>query len=190
MQPILFMRGSGQKSNYAINISNQNIAETISSIETKWKQAHSNNVFTYYFLDDKFESQYANEQNIEVIIGGLTLLAIIISCLGLFGLSLYSVSQRTKEIGIRKVLGASVINAAVILSRDFVKLIILGALMGIPFAYLSSRSWLDRFAYKMPVDISLFFWPVCIISLLTLITISFQTIKIARINPVETIKHE
>lgn len=190
MQPILYRRGSGQNSNYAIKINPENIAATVSDIEAKWKKAHVGNVFNYYFLDDKFETQYANEQQLGAVIGGLTLLAVIISCLGLFGLSLYSVNRRTKEIGIRKVLGASVINVVFLLSRDFVKLVIIGGIMGVPFAYQGSKIWLERYAYQMPVDISVFVLPLGIVTLLTLITISFQTMTAARANPVDSIKYE
>jgi len=110
--------------------------------------------------------------------------------LGLFGLSLYSVNRRTREIGIRKVMGASVSNVVVLLTRDFVKLAIIGGIIGIPLVYQGSKIWLEKYAYKMPVDISLFVLPVSMVILLTLVTVSFQTINAARTNPVDSIKYE
>ncbi len=190
LQPILYMQGYPRNPSYAIKIGSENIAETISKIEAKWKGSYTANAFRYYFLDDQFERQYASEQQVEAVIGGLTILAIIISCLGLFGLSLYSVNRRTKEIGIRKVFGASVSNVVVLLSRDFVKLVLIGGIIGIPFAYQGLKIWLERYAYQMPIDVSLFVVPIVIITLLTLATISFQTMNAAKANPVDSIKYE
>lgn len=190
IQPILFMQGYPRNPSYVIKISKENIAETISNIESKWKEAYHGNVFRYHFLDEQFERQYSSEKQIAVVISGLTFLAIVISFLGLFGLSLYTVNRRTKEIGIRKVLGASVLNVVVLLSRDFVKLVIIGGIIGVPFVYQGSKIWLEQYAYQMPIDISLFVLPVGIVTLLTLITITFQTMTAARTNPVDSIKYE
>jgi putative ABC transport system permease protein len=190
IQPVLFIQGYPRNPSYVIKIRKENIAETISSIESEWKKAYHGNVFRYHFLDEQFERQYSSEKQIATIISGLTFLAIIISFLGLFGLSLYTVNRRTKEIGIRKVLGASVVNVVILLSRDFVKLVVIGGIIGVPFVYQGSKIWLERYAYQMPIDISLFVLPVCIVTLLTLITISFQTMTAARSNPVDSIKDE
>jgi putative ABC transport system permease protein len=188
MQPLLYLKGSGRNSNYAIKISESNVPATIAKIESVWKEAHQGNVFRYYFLDDKFDSQYAGDQRVGEIIAGLTLLAIFISCLGLFALSLYSVSQRVKEIGIRKILGASRLNVMVLLSQDFFKLLVLAAIIGVPLIFAGLTLWLERFAYRMPIGTSLFLWPIAIVALLTLMTISFQTINAAKANPAESIK--
>jgi len=190
VQPLLFIQGYPRNPSYAIKIGKENIAETISTIEKKWKEAYHGNVFRYHFLDEQFERQYASEKQIAAIIRGLTFLAVVISFLGLFGLSLYSVNRRTREIGIRKVMGASVSNVVVLLTRDFVRLAIIGGIIGIPFVYQGSKIWLEKYAHKMPVDISLFVLPVSMVILLTLITVSFQTINAARTNPVDSIKYE
>jgi putative ABC transport system permease protein len=189
VQPLLFIQGYPRNPSYAIKIGKENIAETISTIEKKWKEAYHGNVFRYHFLDEQFERQYASENRL-LLSSGLTFLAVVISFLGLFGLSLYSVNRRTREIGIRKVMGASVSNVVLLLTGDFVKLAIIGGIIGVPFVYQGSRIWLEKYAYKMPVDITLFVLPVGMVILLTLITVSFQTINAARTNPVDSIKYE
>jgi len=190
VQPILYMQGYPRNPTYAIKISTEGIPGTISKIETRWKAAYSENAFKYYFLDDYFDRQYNSEREIEAIISGLTVLAILISCSGLFGLSLYAVSRRTKEIGIRKVLGASVSSVMLLLSRDVIKLTILGAVITIPMTYQGIQFWLEDYAYKMPMDPWMFTIPVVAIMFLTLMTISFQTMTAAKKNPVESLKYE
>ena len=190
LQPILYMQGYPRNPAYAIKTSSKNIPEAISAIENHWKEAYIGNVFKYYFLDDFFNRQYISEERAGSIVSGLTLMAIFISSSGLFGLSLYTVSRRIKEIGIRKALGATISSVVLLLSRDIVKLMVVGALITVPIAYLSITHWLESYAYKMSMDVWLFAIPIASIILLTLITISFQTVAAAKRNPVESIKYE
>jgi putative ABC transport system permease protein len=190
LQPILYIQGFPRNPNYAIKIGDENVSETIASIESRWKDAYHGNVFSYTFLDDSFEKEYENEKQLGAIVGILTLLALIISCSGLFGLSIYAVNQRTKEIGIRKVFGATVFSIVVLLSRNFAKLMIAGGLIAIPLVYVGVNSWLDSYAYKMPLDGWLFVVPLLIVMLLVWFTISFKAITAAKRNPIEVMKYE
>jgi putative ABC transport system permease protein len=190
IQPILYIQGYPINPRYAIKISAEDIPETISSIEKKWKEAYADNIFKYYFLKEFFDRQYTPDRQMGSIVSGLTLLAIFISCSGLFALALYSVNRRTKEISIRKVFGATVKNVVLLLSGDFFRLIVIGGILAVPLSYLGIRLWLERYAYKMPVTFGLFIIPLAAIFLLALMTISFQTIAAAKKNPVDSMKYE
>jgi putative ABC transport system permease protein len=190
IQPVLYIQGYPRNPRYAIKISTQNILETIASIEAKWKETYPPNIFKYYFLDAHFDRQYTTERQLGSIVSGLSFLAIFISCSGLFALALYSVNRRTKEISIRKVFGATVKNVVLLLSRDFLKLVVIGGVFALPLSYQGIRLWLERYAYKMPVNAGLFIIPVVAIFLLALTTISFQTIAAAKKNPVDSMKYE
>ncbi len=191
LQPILYMQDYAPRGpSYAIKIANQDIPTTIASVEKRWKEAYPGNVFSYYFLDERFDAQYSADKRVGMIVGVLTLLAVIVSFLGLFGLSLYTVNRRIKEIGIRKAFGASVFNVVSLLSKGYVKLVMLGAFIGVPVAYWSLKKWLQAYAYQMPLDISLFLFPVLILVLLTALTVSIKTLKSATINPVNSLRSE
>jgi putative ABC transport system permease protein len=190
IEPVLYMQGHPRNPRYAIKISHQHFAETIPEIEAKWKAAYGPNVFKYYFLDDFFDRQYATDLQRGRVVIILTFLTIFISCSGLFALSLYSVGRRAKEISIRKVFGATVLNVTMLLSKDFLKRVILGAIVAVPVSYKGISTWLQGYAYKMPLDGWLFIIPVGAVLILAIITTSFQTIAAAKKNPVENMKYE
>jgi putative ABC transport system permease protein len=190
LQPILYFPGSTTNPKYAVKISGENISTTIAFLEKEWKRAYAGNVFRYYFLDDFFDHQYTTDRKLGLLVGSITSIAIIISCLGLFGLSLYAVLRRTKEIGIRKVLGASVHDVVILLSNDLGKIIIAGSVIGVPLAYYIVQLWLQRYTYKIPVDLWLFIIPLLSIIILATVTISYQTVRAARKNPVDSLKYE
>lgn len=190
LQPILYMQGYPRNPAYAIKIAAENMAGTIAGIERKWKETYPENVFSYYFLDDKFNEQYASDKQVGAIVGVLTALAVIVSFLGLFGLSLYTANRRTKEIGIRKVLGASGFSIVFLLLMDYVKLVVAGCIIGIPVVYHLIGKWLQGYAYQMALDLSLFLLPVIILVLLTALTVSVKTLRSASINPVNSLRYE
>ena len=142
------------------------------------------------FLDDYFDSQYKSEIQLGSIVTALTVLAIIIGCSGLFALSVYSVGWRTKEISIRKILGASISNVVMLLSRNTIVLMAIGGLLTVPVMYYLVSAWLNDYAYKMPLEGWMFIVPVITVMLLVLITISFQTLMAAKRNPVENMRRE
>jgi putative ABC transport system permease protein len=190
LQPLLYMQGYPRNPAYAIKLAGQNFTSTISTIEKQWRETYPGNVFSYYFLDEKFDMQYSKDKQIGMIVGVLTFLAVVVSFLGLFGLSLYTVNRKTKEIGIRKVLGASSFNIVSLLSKDYIKLVIIGCAIGLPVGYEMIKKWLQTYAYQMPIDTSLFLVPVLILVLLTTLTISIKTVKSASINPIDSLRYE
>jgi putative ABC transport system permease protein len=173
-----------------VNISASNVPATIAAIENKWKASISNRPFSYYFLDEFFDKQYKSEQRFGKLFLNFAILAIIISCLGLLGLASYSTLQRTKEIGIRKVLGASVSGIVNLLSTEFLVLVIISFAIAAPVAGFFMHKWLQDFAYHT----SLNFWVFIIagISALTiaLFTVSFQAVRAAIANPVTSLRSE
>lgn len=190
LQPILYMQGYPRNPAYAIKLAGQNFASIIPTIEKEWKEAYPDNVFSYHFLDEKFNLQYSTDKQIGVIVGVLTFLAVVVSFLGLFGLSLYTVNRKTKEIGIRKVLGASSLNIVSHLTKDYLKLVIIGCAIGVPVVYGMINKWLQTYAYQMPLDTLLFLVPVLILILLTTLTISTKTMKAAGANPIDSLRYE
>jgi putative ABC transport system permease protein len=174
----------------SVNIAASNIPATIASIESKWKAIIPTRPFSYFFLDEFFDKQYRSEIRFGKLFLNFALLAIFISCLGLLGLASYSTMQRTKEIGIRKVMGASVGGIVNLLSKDFLVLILISFLIAAPLAGLGMHSWLKDFAYR--IDIS--WWVFVLAGLLSVIialaTISFQAIKAALGNPVKSLRTE
>jgi putative ABC transport system permease protein len=146
--------------------------------------------FSYRFLDDSFNSMYRAEQRMGKLALGFAILAIIVASMGLFGLATYASEQRVKEIGIRKVLGASVANITQMLSKDFLKLIVIASLIAFPIAGWAMYTWLQNFAYRIDIQWWVFIVAAFIAILIAMITISFQAIKAALANPVKSLRTE
>jgi len=171
-------------------ISGANTKQAISYASNVWKGFSPNQPFRYTFLDESFANMYANVKRTGNIFTSFAILAIIIACLGLFALSAFMAEQRNKEIGIRKVLGASVTGITAMLSKDFVKLVIISIIIASPIAYWAMTKWLEDFAYRIPIS----WWMVAMAGLsaivIALLTISFQSIKAALMSPVKTLRAE
>lgn len=174
--------------NYNIRLSGHNIKKTLGFIESTYNELYQGNIFEYYFMDDRFNQQYKSDQLFGKVFNLFSMLAILIACLGLFGLAGYTAVQRTKEIGIRKVLGASIKNIIKLLSTDFVKLVIVANLIALPLVYFGANAWLANYAYSISIGAWLFFVPVMIVLIISSLTISVQTLKTARANPVDSLK--
>ena len=172
------------------NISAANLPSTLSSIEAKWKELIPNRPFTYYFLDEFFDKQYRGEERFGKLFFNFSVLAIFISCLGLLGLASYSTMQRTKEIGIRKVMGASVGVIINLLSKDFLVLVILSFFIAMPLAWYFMHTWLQDFAYRTNISWWVFVLAGAIAVLIAVFTVSFQAIKAAIANPVKSLRTE
>jgi putative ABC transport system permease protein len=190
LQPVLYMQGYPRNPAYAVKLHSAGIAGTMKTLESIWKTTYAGNAFSYYFLDERFADQYGAERQAETLVGVLAVLALVISSMGLLGLSMYAVSRRMKEIGIRKIFGATVANLMMLLSRDFVMLALGGGILGVAVVYQGIAVWLEGYAYPMPLNIGLFAWPVAAVITLTLFTVSFQTVTAARRNPAESIKND
>jgi putative ABC transport system permease protein len=146
--------------------------------------------FSYQFLDEAFDSMYRAEERIGKIALSFAVLAIFIACLGLFGLSSYAIQQRTKEIGVRKVLGASVPHVVALLSRDFLKLVLISSVIAFPIAWWAMHKWLEDFAYRVSISWWIFFVSGILALLIAVLTVGFQAIKAAIANPVKSLRTE
>jgi putative ABC transport system permease protein len=167
-----------------------NMARTLKMIENAWHKYDQNDPFEYTFLDEEFQKSYKADSRLAVIVGYFTVIAILISCLGLFGLAAFSADQRTKEIGVRKVLGASVHTIVSLLSVDFLKLILLSVIIASPIAWWAMDKWLQGFAYRKPIDWTIFAYTTFIAIVIGLLTIGSQAIKAAVAKPVKSLRSE
>ena len=188
--PTLFLCDLYDGEYYSVRLHTNNLPQVLGQVEKSWTKAFPGNPFEYFFLDDYFNRQYSSERKFEQLFIIFAVLAIIISCLGLFGLSAFTASQRIREIGIRKVLGASVSNIAVMLSRDFLKLVVLSIVLITPLTWIVMKSWLTDFAYRINISWWIFALAGIISLLIALITVSFQAIRAAVANPVNSLRSE
>jgi putative ABC transport system permease protein len=180
----------GNKGSVAIRFNSNNIPSLIDNIQRVWKNLLPNQPFSYSFMDDDFNNLYNAEQRIGKIALSFSILAIFIACLGLFGLVTYAAEQRTKEIGIRKVLGASVSNIVNMLSKDFLKLVVIALFIAFPVAWWVMNKWLQDFAYRIHINASVFIIAALVAISIALVTVSFQAIKAALNNPVKNLRTE
>ncbi len=171
-------------------VSSSNLKETINFIETTWRKITGNEKFSYNFVDQKLAQLYESERKTGQIATVFSSIALFIACLGLFGMAAFITEQRTKEIGIRKVVGASVVEIVMILSKEFTKWVLLANLIAWPAAYYVMNNWLKNFAYRINMNWSGFVLAGIIALVIALATISFQTIKAAKANPVDSLKYE
>ncbi len=174
----------------AIRLKPNNFQEAISKIENKWKELVPSQPFKYEFLDDNLNHGYAEEQRSGKMFAVFSSLAIIIACVGLFGLSAYTASLRTKEIGIRKVLGSSVGKVVILLSKDFTKLVVIAFVLAVPLSWWMMDTWLKGFAYRIPLGVSSFITAGVLALGIAWVTVSYQSIKAAIVNPVKSLKSE
>ncbi len=174
----------------SIKIQSQDISKTLTSIENSWKSIMPADPFEYYFLDELFDQQYEAEDDFGNLFLSFALLAIFISCLGLLGLAAYSTIQRKKEIGIRKIIGASVGNIVNLLSKEFIKLVGIAFLISAPLAWYAMHNWLEDFAYKIDIEWWMFLVAGLIAIAIALTTVSFQAINAAIANPVKSLRTE
>lgn len=186
----LALRWRGQKSSIAVRVAVKNAPGLIGQIESKWKAMVPGQPFHYSFMDEDFNHQYNSEQRTGSIFIAFASLAIFIACLGLLGLVMFTAEQRTKEIGIRKVLGANVVGIVTLLSRDFLKLVCLSILIASPLAWWAMNKWLQDFAYRTSINWTVFAITAAAALLVALFTISFQAIRAANANPVKSLKSE
>ena len=175
---------------YSMKVSTINLEQTIKQIKQIWDEILPDNPFDYFFLDDHFNMQYSRDLQFGKVFAIFSGLAIFITCMGLFALASFNAIQRTKEIGVRKVLGASVNHIVTLLVLDFLKLIMISIVIAIPITYLIMNSWLQNFAYRITVNWWIFLLSSAIITFIAGSTISYQTIKTALSNPAKALKYE
>jgi putative ABC transport system permease protein len=186
----LTMRLYRSNTNISFRVKGANVSSALGHIKTAWKSVASTEPLSYSFLNDDFDAMYRSEQRSGKIFISFAVLAILIACLGLFGLAAYAAEQRVKEIGIRKVLGASVAQIFSILSKDFLKLVVIAAIIAFPLAWWMMDVWLRDFAFRVNIGWWVFVVAGAIATLIALITISYQAIKAAVANPVDNLRTE
>lgn len=167
-----------------------NLQSTINSFEKKWKSFTADTPFDYSFLDKQFEALYGSEMRMGAVFGIFTFLSIFVACLGLFGLSIFTAERRKKEIGVRKVLGASVQTIVGLLSKGFLKLVVIAAIIAFPVAWWAMHKWLESFAYRINISWWIFLVAGFVALLIALLTVSFQAIRAAVANPVKSLRTE
>ena len=189
-EPLIFRLIPGVRGYLSVKTPGSNAGETISLVKKNWNKFFPGNTFEYFFLDDHFAQQYKADQRFGQVFGLFTLLAILVACLGLFGLASFTTIQRTKEIGIRKVLGASVLGILKLLYEEFALLLVIAFVIAVPLSWITIGNWLEGYAFRISIHWSYFLIPFVTILLVALLTVSFQSIKAALANPVKSLRTE
>lgn len=190
IKPVVIFLDPNFVNDFFIKISGKNIPATIQFLQTVWKERVPQQPFEYHFLDDDYNHLYIAEQRTAQVFGAFSTIAILLACLGLFALAAFTTIQRTKEIGIRKVLGASLANVTLLISAEFIKLVFAAIIIATPLAWLASQKWIQNFAYR----INLHWWVFAVAGIcaviIALATVSFHAIKAAMANPVKSLRAE
>jgi putative ABC transport system permease protein len=191
IKPFGFTTNGDNKYQYLIaSLATKDYAGLLKDFGIAWSRINPNSPFVYSFLDKDFEKNYENDRRTSAMVGYFTGFAILIACLGLFGLSAFTAEQRTKEIGIRKVLGASVLDVVALLSGDFIRLVGIAIVIATPLAWIGMNKWLQNFAYKVGVQWWMFVLAGLLAVCIALFTVSFQAIRSAMTNPAESLRSE
>ena len=189
VQPLVLFPG-GWSSTIMIKTTGTKTAGTLAFLEAKWKSIAPHRPFEYRFMDEDFQRLYVSEMRMSKVFGIFSGIAIVLACLGLFGLSAYSAQQRLKEIGVRKVLGASIFQIVILLSENFLKLVLIAFLIIVPVAWYATHVWLSDFAYRTEIGVGIFVAAALIVVLISLLTVSVQSIRAAVVNPVKSLRSE
>ncbi|MGX1927961.1 ABC transporter permease [Flagellimonas sp. 2504JD4-2] len=175
---------------FSMKVKPEQVAQTLTLVQNEWDTFFPGNTFEHFFLDDHFNAQYVQDKQFGKVFTLFTLLAILVACLGLFGLASFTTLQRTKEIGIRKVLGASVVNILKLLYTEFGALLIISFIIAIPLAWIMANNWLDGYAFSISMHWSFFIWPFLLLMFIAMLTVSFQSLKASMANPIKSLRTE
>lgn len=190
IEPLAMFFNPNGGGNLAIKFNAGNVAETMAFVQEAWSEIYPNSPIEYRFFDEEFGQQYVSDERFGRLVFSFTWLAIFIACLGLFGLSAFTAEQKTKEIGVRKVLGASISGIVVLLSKQFTRLIIVAMVLASPLAYFMMDAWLNDFAYRIEINWLWFLVSAVAALAIALLTVTFQSIKAAMINPAKSLRYE
>ena len=190
LEPIRFMPAYNTDSEISVKITATDVSKTIAAIKQKYETFFPGNSFDYTFLDERFKRQYENEQLFSKAFVIFAALAIFVACLGLFGLAMFATFKRTKEIGVRKILGASVPDILVLVSKEFLGLVLIASIIAFPVAWYAMTSWLENFAYRITINWWVFAAAGFAALLIAMITVSLQAVKAAVANPVKSLRTE
>ena len=175
---------------YSVRLGTNNLSSAVEHVKQSWEKAFPGNPFEYFFLDDYFNQQYENERKFGKLFTVFSALAVIVGCLGLFGLSAFTTTQRTKEIGIRKALGASEQGIFFLLSKEYVILVSLSIVLATPLVWWVMNGWVERFPYRVSISAMIFVSAGALVLFVALLTVSYQTLKSARVNPIDSLRYE
>jgi putative ABC transport system permease protein len=190
IKPFAFMLGNGYQDNVDIKVGDAAMDRTIAAVQKEWDRVAPGRPFHYTFLDDTFNKLYQDDLRFNQVVLYLTVLAIFIGCMGLFGLTAFMIERRTKEIGIRKVIGASSSSIVALLSRDFLRLVFMAMIIATPVAWIAMDQWLRNFAYRIHLQWWIFLAAGLLAVLIALATVSIQAVRAALSNPVRSLRAE
>ena len=176
--------------NFSLKLNTTNLPAVMDFVKQKWNAYFPESPFRFFFLDDRFNAQYANDRLFATVLWLFTAIAIIIACLGLVGLSLFTIAKRNKEISIRKVLGASLFQITSLITADYLKLVLLAGILALPIAYILVNNWLHDYAFHISIGLWFFLLPVIMITTIALITVLYQSLRAAIANPVKSLRSE
>lgn len=189
--PIVFYPAEeSDMGNFSLKVNTGNLPALMDFVRETWNSSFPESPFQYFFLDEQFNEQYKNDRLFATVLGLFTVIAILIACLGLFGLSLFTIARRTREIGIRKVLGASLSQITGLITLDYLRLVILAGLIALPLAYLLVNGWLKQYAFHIALGAWFFIVPLVLLVLITLVTVSYQSLKAGLADPVKSLRSE
>jgi len=190
VQPLVMHYFPGRFQYLYVRFNGSNGSNAVDAAGEKFKALYPNQFFEYSFLDETLNALYVSEKKLSKIFGYFSFLAILIACLGILGLSLYSIQQRIKEIGIRKVLGANVMSITSELMKEFFKPVLVAAIIATPVAWYGMSKWLEDFAYRIQINWMVFVFSAVLVFTIAILTMSFQAIKAAKANPVKNLRTE
>jgi putative ABC transport system permease protein len=175
---------------FSLRLNSGQMSKTVANVQEVFQKAFPDNAFEYFFLDDHFNKLYQSDLQFGNLFGSFTTMAIVIACLGLFGLGIFSVTQRTKEVGIRKVLGASASAILILFSRDSVRLLLVSYILAVPLIYFAADRWLRTFAFHIGMDWQIFLLPPLFLLAISITTIVLISLRAALMSPVTSLRHE
>jgi len=190
IEPFSVFMHQRAKSFLSVKLSSSNLADVIQQIRDVCNNTVPNHTFEYSFLDEDFDKQYQAEDRFMSIFSFFAAIGITIGCLGLYGLAMFMAEQRSKEMGIRKVLGATEKSILTLLTSDFLKLVMVSFVLAIPIAYYGMEQWLSKFPYRENIDPILFLVTALMVLMITILTVGYQALKAATTNPVKTLRSE
>ncbi len=190
IEPLILVMVNRQLNFMFVRIKSQGMSEAIKFLQTQWERYNPQHPFEFSFVDTLLGNLYTNEEKVKTLFNYFTFLAIFISCLGLFGLAFYLTERRTKEIGIRKVLGASVPKIVGMLSKEFLKWVFIANVIACPIAYYFMDKWLQNFAYRTGIKIWIFILSGAAAFIIAMLTVGYQTVKAASANPANSLRYE
>ena len=190
IRPLIFYPPGDNPRYLLIRFDTDDVASVLQNVAAVWQRFDPDHPLVHFFLDDAFAQLYASDQRLARLFSALSALAIFVACLGLFGLVAYTAEQRTKEIGIRKAMGASVTSIVVLLSKDFLKLVLIAVIVAAPVAYFAIHRWLEDFAYRIEIGLGVFVLAGALTLVIAWLAVSYRSIKAALADPVKSLRYE